>query len=90
VEWGTFLGPRHLARLDLGTVKASGAFARVVELDEGLAYLQVSEDPAEDLTEGFEGKLVAARAVLAPVLMDMSGGGVGVECGHCPRSSLNS
>jgi hypothetical protein len=73
VEWGNFLGPGHLARLDLGQVRASGAFARVVELGPQLAYLQVSEDPAEDLTEGFEDRLVAARRVLAPVLMDVSG-----------------
>ena len=74
VEWGTFLGSGHLARLDPGEVRASGAFARVVELAAGqLAYLQVSEDPADDLTEGFEAKLQAARRALAPVLMDVSG-----------------
>ncbi len=73
VEWGNFLGPSHLARLDLGQVRASGAFARVAELAPGLVYLQVSEDPAEDLTEGFEAKLQAARRALAPVLMNTSG-----------------
>ncbi len=74
MEWGTFLGPGHLARLDLGQVRASGAFARVVELAAGqLVYLQVSEDPTEDLTEGVEAKLQEARRALAPVLMDVSG-----------------
>ncbi|MEO7732414.1 MAG: hypothetical protein ABIY55_15705 [Kofleriaceae bacterium] len=73
VEWGTFLGAGHLARVDLGELRASGAFARVIEVTPRLAYLQVSEDPTEDLTEGFEAKLAAARHALAPVLMDVSG-----------------
>lgn len=73
VEWGTFLGPGHLARLDLGQVRASGAFARVIAVTPQLAYLQVSEDPTDDLTEGFEAKLQAARRALAPVLIDVSG-----------------
>jgi uncharacterized membrane protein len=53
-------------------LRASGAFARVVAVAPQLVYLQVSEDPTEDLTEGFEAKLVAARWALAPLLMDMS------------------
>jgi hypothetical protein len=73
VEWGNFLGPGYLARLDLGQLRVSGAFARVIEVTPQLAYLQVSEDPIDDLTEGFEAKLQAARRALAPVLMDVSG-----------------
>src|SRR5262249_35034935 len=65
VEWGTFLGPGHLARLDVGQVRAPGAFARVIEITPQLAYLQVSENPTDDLTEGFEAKLQAARHALA-------------------------
>jgi hypothetical protein len=72
VEWGTFLGPGHLAKVDLAELRRSGAFARVVEVTPTLAYLQVTEDPLDDLTEGFEQKLIAARRVLAPLLMDVS------------------
>jgi len=72
VEWGTFLGPGHLARLDVGQLQASGAFVRVKEVTPQLVYLQVSEDPTADLTDGFEAKLQAARHALAPVLMDVS------------------
>ena len=54
VEWGTFLEPGHLAKIDLGSLRRSGAFAQVVEVTPGLAYLQVTEDPMDDLTEGFE------------------------------------
>ena len=72
VEWGLFLGPGHLAGVDLAALRASGAFARVLEVTPMLAYLQISEDPAEDLTDGFEAKLAAARRALAPVLMDVS------------------
>jgi hypothetical protein len=53
-------------------VRRSGAFARVVEVTPTLAYLQVTEDPLDDLTEGFEQKLIAARQALAPVMMDAS------------------
>lgn len=73
VEWGTFLGPGHLARLDLDQVRASGAFACIREVTPQLAYLQVSDDPADDLTEGLETKLQAARRALAPLLMDVTG-----------------
>ncbi len=73
VEWGTFLGPGHLAGLDLSQVRASGAFARVIEVTPQLAYLQVSDDPADDLPEGFEAKRQTARRALAPVLMNVSG-----------------
>jgi hypothetical protein len=72
VEWGTFLGPGHLAKVDLAELRRSGAFARVVEVTPTLAYLQVTEDPLDDLTEGFEQKLIAARRALAPLLMDVS------------------
>jgi len=72
IEWGTFLGPGHLAKIDLGSLRRSGAFARVVEVAPGLAYLQVTEDPVDDSTEGFELRLIAARRVLAPLLMDVS------------------
>lgn len=72
VEWGTVLGEGHLAHVDLGELGRSGAFARVLEISPKLAYLQVSDDPLEDLTDGFEAKLVLARRALAAVLMDVS------------------
>jgi len=72
-EWGTFLGAQHLAKLDLETVRRSGAFARVVEITPArLAFLQVTEDPEDDLREDFEAKLIEARKVLAPIAMDLS------------------
>ncbi len=69
VEWGTFLGAGHLGAVNLGDVRRSGAFARVKRLGPRLAYLQITNDPLDDLTEAFEKKLVAARHVLAPILM---------------------
>jgi len=72
-EWGTFLGAQHLAKLDLEAVRGSGAFARIVEVAHGrLAFLQVTTDPEDDLRDDFEDKLVAARAALAPIAMDLS------------------
>jgi hypothetical protein len=71
-EWGTFLGAEHLARLDIERVRASGVFERVVLVSPRLAYLQVTADPADDLCDDFEVKLQATRAVLAPILMDLS------------------
>lgn len=73
LEWGTFLGPGHLAQIDVEAVRASGVFARVARLSPELAYLQVTEDAADDLTLAFEERLVAAREVLAPVLMPLAG-----------------
>lgn len=71
-EWGTFLGAEHLARLDLEQVRRSGAFVRVIEISRAqLAFLQLTEDPADDLREDFEPKLARAREALAPILMDL-------------------
>lgn len=71
-EWGTFLGAAHLARLDLDQVRASDAFYRVELVSPRLAYLQVTANPIDDLRDDFEEKLQAARAALAPILMDLS------------------
>jgi hypothetical protein len=71
-EWGTFLGAEHLARLDLERVRDSGAFERVVLISPGLAFLQITKDPGDDLTEVFEAKLQRARRALAPIMMDIS------------------
>lgn len=71
-EWGTFLGAAHLARIDLDQVRASGAFHRVELVSPQLAYLQVTDDPADDLRGDFEEQLQTARAALSPVLMDLN------------------
>ncbi len=72
VEWGTLIGAAHLERIDLGELRRSGAFVRVVEVAPKLSYLQVRDNPLDDLTEGFETKLVATRLALAPLLTDVS------------------
>jgi hypothetical protein len=72
VEWGTFLGVGHLAAVSLDDVRRSGVFTRVELLTPALGYLQVTADPADDLTEQFEAELIAARLVLAPILMSDS------------------
>lgn len=72
VEWGTFLGAGHLARIDIANVRASGAFERVVEVSPRLAFLQVTANPMDDLSGELEAKLPAAREALAPLLMDIS------------------
>jgi hypothetical protein len=73
IEWGTFLGPGHLAegRVDLSAVNASGAFDRVVEVvPERLVYLQVTTNPADDLEAAIETKLIAARKAVSSVVME--------------------
>jgi hypothetical protein len=72
VEWGTFLGPGHLARVNVAALRATEAFDRVREIAPGLVFLQLTEDPADDLTDGIEANLERARAALAPLLIDLS------------------
>lgn len=72
VEWGTFLGPGHLRRVDLTALQASGAFARITRLTPALAYLQVTATPGDDLSERFEDHLGPARRALGTLLMDLS------------------
>ncbi|HEY0252366.1 MAG TPA: hypothetical protein VGC41_12615, partial [Kofleriaceae bacterium] len=70
VEWGTFLGPGHVARVDLEVLRASGTFDRVVELVPGrLGYLQVTADPTDDLEAAIEAKLIAARHAVSTILL---------------------
>ena len=72
IEWGTFLGPEHLAagRVDLPALRASGAFDRIVEVLPGrLAYLQVTANPADDLEAGIETNLIAARLAVSTIIM---------------------
>lgn len=72
LEWGTFLGPGHLDQIDLRELRDSGAFARVVKVSPSLAYLQVTPNPADDLSGALEEALPRAREALAPLLMDIS------------------
>jgi len=61
-----------LPRIDAGALRASGVFARVVELSPALVFLQLTADPADALAHDFDARLEPARAVLAPLLMDLS------------------
>lgn len=70
LEWGTFLGGAHLAQVDLDRIQASGAFARVVSTP-AMAYLQVTEDPLDDLPGELETRLPKAREALQTLLMDL-------------------
>lgn len=73
IEWGTFLGPGHLAggRIDLRALRASGAFERVLEVvPERLVYLQVTANPADDLQGAIETKLIAARQAVSSIIME--------------------
>ncbi len=78
IEWMTVLGPGHLAALansglELQRIRESGVFHRVIEvMPRPLVLLQLTADPADDLTDGFEEQLVAARTVLAPIMMDVA------------------
>ncbi len=72
VEWGTLLGPGHLRKIDLEALRSSGSFATVKHLAQGLAYVQVTNEPMDDITGQLEEKLPAARRALTPLLMDLS------------------
>lgn len=74
VEWGTLLGPGHFdgGKVTVEAIRASGAFARVVEISSERVFLQLTADPLDDLTDGIEAKLVAARAALSSITMDLS------------------
>jgi hypothetical protein len=73
-EWALFLSEGHQAELQVDKIRATGAFAKVEELDGRLLYLQLTDDPADarDL-EAFEATVDAARQVLRPIAMDLSG-----------------
>lgn len=74
VEWGTFRpGNLDSGHVDLAALRTSGAFARVVEIVPGrLAFLQLTDDPIDDLQPEIETKLAVARQVLGPLLVDTS------------------
>jgi hypothetical protein len=72
VEWGTFLGPEHLAQVDLDELRATGAFARVDAVSPTLAFLQITPNPLDDLSGELEQRVLAARNALAQLLIDNS------------------
>jgi hypothetical protein len=71
-EWGLFLSRGHLEHVPLARIQASGVFARAEALSADLAYLQLTDDPADCLRDDYDDMLDRAREVLAPLLADLS------------------
>lgn len=71
-EWGLFLSAGHLAKVPLATLRASGAFAEVRELEGTRAFLRLTDDPHDALAPGYEARLDRARDALRPILADLS------------------
>jgi hypothetical protein len=71
-EWGTLLGPSHLAILSVAELERSGVFARVRKLSDDVVFLQLTENPLDALDPGFAETLDRAREVLRPILMDVN------------------
>jgi hypothetical protein len=80
IEWMTVLGPGHLEAMatagpDLDMLHAVGVFHRVIDIVPGrIVGLQLTPDPADEFADVdlFETKLAAARAALAPVMLDVA------------------
>ena len=70
-EWGTILGPGHVARLSLDALRASGAFYEVRELAHGGAFVRLSEDPMDTRSLGIVDMVARGRDVLAPICMNV-------------------
>ncbi len=70
-EWGTFLGPAHLARLPPATL-TSDAFHHVRPLAHGGAFIRLSTDPMDAQSESILALVANARAALEPILLDIS------------------
>jgi hypothetical protein len=71
-EWGTCLGPKHVAQLSLETLRASGAFFEVRELSYGGAFLRLTKDPMDAQSDRIVELVERARAALAPIALDVS------------------
>lgn len=67
-EWGTFLGPGHLARLPPDTL-ASDAFHHVRPLAHGGAFVRLSDDPLVAHTDAILDLVAKARAALEPIVL---------------------
>ena len=76
MHWGTLISQGHLATVSLETLQASKAFFRVEPVSETqpspMAFLQLTADPMDALAPGYDDALAVARAVLAPLMMDVS------------------
>ncbi len=68
-DWGTFLGPGHLARLPPDWLK-SDAFYSVRPLAHGGAFVRLSDDPLDAHTDGILGMVERARAALEPIVLN--------------------
>ena len=71
VEWGTFLGADHLKVMNAEALRRTNVFERVLELAPNLVFLQLTADPADDLSGGFEAKRIEARRALGPLMMEI-------------------
>lgn len=71
-EWGTLLGPKHLERLSLDAVRASGAFAIVRALASGGAFLALTTNPADARGDTIAELVAAGRRALEAILLDIS------------------
>lgn len=71
-EWGIFLSAEHLRRLSADEMEHGGAFTAVSPLTDDLVYLQLTDDPSDALRHDYDYRLDSARAVLAPIFMDVS------------------
>lgn len=71
-EWGLFLSTEHLRQLSADRIEHAGAFVAVSRLGDDLVYLQLTDDPSDALRFDYDDRLDSARAVLAPILMDVS------------------
>lgn len=67
-EWGLFLSRRHLDKVPVSELEASGVFHQVRRLSDELVFLQLTADPADALRPDFDSLLDPVRRVLAPVL----------------------
>ena len=70
-EWGTILGPGHVARLSLDDVRASGAFYDVRELAHGGAFVRLSEDPMDTRSLAIVDMVARGREALATICMNV-------------------
>lgn len=75
IEWGTLLGPGHLAAVTatgLALAALRDTFDRVIDIGSSRALALATAWPVDDLDErGFEERLAAIRATLAPIVMDV-------------------
>lgn len=70
-EWGTFLGPGHVAAMSRATLLEARP-ACVIDVTPTLVYVQVTPDLADEGSGVLEQRLDALRVALAPILMDLS------------------